>query len=328
MSSVADRPRVYFFVQAYNTAAFIGECLESILNQRGVNDFEVLVIDDASTDTTANEIVRFRDPRLRVVRHERNQGAIATANEGYSCGSAPFLIRVDSDDRLRPDFLFCALPLLEAHADVGMIYGDVALIDDQGNVNASAAIQRSDLPAHGNELLPLLLRNYIPAPTTLVRREALAPLLPIPAHFRFLDWYLTTGIAERWNSIFVDAVLADYRVHGSNMHRAMIKDRSGEATSRQVLDRLFDRPYRAEEKRQWRRRVYASCYLTYAEQYFGLDMNRDARRCYGTAVALQPRVLLDPKIARHFAAVLLGRRLYDSMKDRIGMSARSSSPVQ
>src|SRR5262249_11076832 len=193
MSSAANRPRVDFFVQAFNTPAFIGECLESILNQRGVSDFEVLVIDDASTDGTPQEIARFKDPRLRVVRHERNQGAIATANEGYTYGSAPFVVRVDSDDRLRPEFLQRAVPLLEAHAAAGMVYADVALIDEQGRVGrASGSVDRPNLPAHANELLPLLLNNYIPAPTTLVRREALTPLLPIPMHFRFLDWYLTT----------------------------------------------------------------------------------------------------------------------------------------
>jgi glycosyltransferase involved in cell wall biosynthesis len=329
MSSAANRPRVTFFVQAYNTAAFVGECLESILNQRGVSDFEVLVIDDASTDATAQEIARFKDSRLHVVRHDRNQGAIATANEGYAYGSAPFIVRVDSDDRLRPEFLQRALPLLEAHTDAGMVYGDVALIDEHGHVSkARGAVDRPNLPAHANELLPLLLNNYIPAPTTLVRREALTPLLPIPIHYRFLDWYLTTGIAEQWNSIYVDDVLADYRVHGNNMHQAMTRDRSGEATSRQVLDRLFDRPHRSEEKRRWRRRVYASCYLTYAEKYFGLHMNPDARRCYLMAAAYQPGVLFTWPVARHLAAVLGSRNLYESLKARALTRARSGSPAR
>jgi glycosyltransferase involved in cell wall biosynthesis len=330
MSSAANRVRVNIFVQAYNTAAYVGECLESILGQRGVEDFEVLVIDDASTDATAQELARFRDRRLRVLRHQTNRGAIATANEGYASGSAPFVIRVDSDDRLRPDFLQRTVPLLEAHAGVGMVYSDVAMIDEQGRIGCpGGVVERPRQPAHGNELYPLLLKNYIPAPSTIVRREALVPLLPIPGDFRFLDWYLTTGIAERWNSMFVDEVLADYRVHGENMHRAMIADRSGEATSLKVLDRLFQRPHRREEKRHWRRQVYASCYVTYAEKYFGFGMNRDARRCYRAAAALQPSVLLRPDVARHFAAVVIGRRLYDSVKWRVRPTQpRPSSLVQ
>ncbi|MGH9174074.1 MAG: glycosyltransferase family 2 protein, partial [Vicinamibacterales bacterium] len=76
--------RVSFFIQAYNTEAFVGECIESILDQRGSHDIEVLVIDDASTDGTAREIGRFTDERVRFVQHRTNRGAIATANEGYA----------------------------------------------------------------------------------------------------------------------------------------------------------------------------------------------------------------------------------------------------
>ena len=100
--------QVTFFIQAYNTERLVGECLDSVLGQRGAWDFDVLVIDDASTDGTAREIERFSDPRLRVVRHAKNTGAIATANEGYAASTGEFVVRVDSDDRLRPEFLRAA----------------------------------------------------------------------------------------------------------------------------------------------------------------------------------------------------------------------------
>lgn len=322
MSSPAS-PLVSVFVQAYNTAAYVGECLESILQQRGEVDFDVLVIDDASTDATPDVIARFRDPRLRVIRHDRNQGAIATANEGYTAAAGRFVVRVDSDDRLRPGFLTRTVALLEKHPDAGFVYSDIAMIDASGRITCAAGVvRRGGLPAHGNELLPLLLENYVPAPSTMMRREALSPLLPIPTDFRFLDWYLTTGIAEEWNSVYIDEVLADYRIHGDNMHRAMVLDGRGEATSLRVLDRLFDRPARRAEKGRWRRQVYASCYLTYAEKYFGCGMNRDARRCYRRAAALRPGLLLKPHVARHAAAAMFGRRLYDAFK----LAARPAKP--
>ena len=83
-------------------------------------------------------------------------------------------------------------------------------------------IHRDSRPSAVDEFFPLLMENFIPAPSTMVRREALLPLLPIPSRFRFLDWYLTTGIAQAWECCYVDAVLADYRVHRGNMHRAMV----------------------------------------------------------------------------------------------------------
>jgi glycosyltransferase involved in cell wall biosynthesis len=325
MSSVSSAPRVSFFVQAFNTAAYVGECLESILQQQCPYAFDVLAIDDASTDGTAAEMARFSDPRLRVVRHEQNHGAIATANEGYASTAGEFVVRVDSDDRLRPGFLNKTVPRLIESPDLGLVYTDIAAIDADGALTSPGGlVHRQNRPARGNEFLPLLLENYIPAPSTMVRREALAPLLPIPEDFRFLDWYLTTGITERWNSEYVDEVLADYRIHSDNMHRAMIRDRGGETTSLRVLDALFQRPARQDEKRRWRRRVYASCYLTYAQKYFGCGMNRDAVRCYWRAATTRPATLLKPGVARHFAGALIGRRRYESLKMTIGAAKPSA----
>jgi glycosyltransferase involved in cell wall biosynthesis len=313
-----SRPIVSVFVQAYNTEAFVGECLESVLRQEGPYTFDVLVIDDASTDGTADEIARFRDARLRTVRHAANAGAIATANEGYAATTGAFVVRVDSDDRLRPSFLARTVPVLNADPRLGLVYGDVAMVDQCSRITQDGGlVDRHGLPPRGNEFFPLLLDNYIPAPATIMRREALAPLLPIPLRFRFLDWYLTTGITERWESAFVDDVLADYRVHSANMHRTMIQDRTGEATSREVLDALFANDIRKDEKRRWRARVYASHYLTYAEKYFGCDMNDDARRCYWQAARTRPSVLLAPGPARRFAGVLLGRRAYEAAKGMV-----------
>ena len=307
--------RVGIFVQAYNTEAFVGECLESILTQRGRYDVDVLVIDDASTDGTAREIARFVDPRLRVIRHASNAGTIATANEGYSLLSADAVLRIDSDDRLRPDFLVKTVPQL-SDPEVGFVYTDVATIDGSGRLTCGGGLVRRDgRPACGNEFVPLLMSNFVPAPSTLVRRQALLPLLPIPLEFRFLDWYLTTGVSQRWKSSYVDEVLAEYRVHSGNMHTAMILDRRGEATSVSILQRLFADDHRRDEKRRWRRRVYGSHYLTYADKYFGCGLTGEARRCYMQAMLQSPGLLLEPRVVRRFMASVIGRRFYDAAKD-------------
>src|SRR5262245_34368431 len=116
--SLPSSPRVSFFVQAYNTSDYVEECLDSVLAQRGGYEFDVLVIDDASTDDTAGRLAKYRDSRVRVVRHERNQGAIATANEGYAAAAGEFVVRLDSDDRLRPDFLSKTVPILTARPEL------------------------------------------------------------------------------------------------------------------------------------------------------------------------------------------------------------------
>jgi hypothetical protein len=213
---------------------------------------------------------------------------------------------------------------LQSAPRAGFAYADIAMIDAGGAITAAhGAIDRQGRPALGDELLPLLLDNFVPAPTSLVRREALMPLLPVPSTYRFLDWYLTAGIAERWQTIYVNTIGADYRVHGENMHRAMIRDRRGEQTSLAILDRVFASPVRAEEKRAWRARVYARHYLVYADKYFGLGMVADARRCYLQAVAKQPSLLLKAGVSRHLAGSVMGRRMYDAAKGVVAAGSTS-----
>jgi glycosyltransferase involved in cell wall biosynthesis len=307
--------RVSFFVQAYNTESYVAECIQSILDQRGDYELDILVIDDASTDATAAEVAKLQDARLRFVRNPQNKGAIATANDGYRSVSGDAIVRVDSDDRLRPDFLARTLPRLDEDPARGLVYGDIATVDAHGRITCEGGmVRRGVRPAAGNEFFPLLLENFIPAPATLVRRDALLPLLPIPADFRFLDWYLTTGITERWDSYYVDEVVADYRLHSANMHHAMVLDRTGEATSARILARLFSNGLRVEEKARWRHRAYGRHYLTYADKYFGCGLDSDARRCYLQAIRHLPSLSLNPGVMRRLLGTVVGRRLYESAK--------------
>jgi glycosyltransferase involved in cell wall biosynthesis len=324
MSSPAERVRVSVFVQAYNTARYVGECLESILRQEASCVRDVFVIDDGSTDGTSDEVARFETAGVRLVRHARNLGATATANEGYAAATGEFVIRIDSDDRLRPGCLAAIVPALIENPTAGLAYGDIAIIDDHGHVNAEGVLRRAPGPSTRDEFFALLMENYIPAPTTLVRRAALLPLLPIPSTLSFVDWYITTGIAERWACAYVDAVLADYRVHPTSLHHTMVCDRSGEVSSLQVIDRLYAGDHRADEKRRWRRRVYASHYATYGDKYFGSRMNADARRCYWQAMRCEPWRVFHVGLARRAAATVLGRRAYDALK--APWTARGAAP--
>ena len=284
-------PLVSIFIQVYNTAPYLRRCLESVLSLRGPWEKEILVIDDASSDESDRILAEYRE-KMRVVRHPNNTGANATANEGYAACRGKYLIRLDSDDSFRPNLLEELVPLLETHPEAGLAYGDVALMDEKDRItSASGNVKRGGRPAVGDEFFELCMENFICAPATLVRREALEPLLPIPSEYSFLDWYITTGIAHRWKTAFSGAVVADYRVHGENQHKRMVRDRSGEQISFTVLDSLWADPWRKEKKGEKRREIYGRNYLVCADKYFGSGMWADARRCYLKVLFLQPSLL-------------------------------------
>jgi hypothetical protein len=216
--------------------------------------------------------------------------------------------------------------VLEACPKVGVVYGDIAMIDPEGRrTSAGGNVRRNGRPPQGNELIPLLEENFLPAATTIARRAAWADALPVPEHLGFADWYLTVAMARRWDFHYVDAVLADYRIHGTNMHRSMIRDHSGERTVFYVLDRLFAPPMSEQltaSQRSQRSRIYAANYKSCADRYFGSEMDADAQRCYLEALRHRPQLLLNPGIARRLAATLIGRARYERAKAALRAGSR------
>ena len=307
-------PLVSIFIQVYNTAPYLRRCLESVLSLRGPWEREILVIDDASSDGSDRILAEYTE-KVRVVRHSTNTGANATANEGYSACRGKYLIRLDSDDSFRLNLLEELVPLLEQNPEAGLAYGDVALMDEKDRiVSASDNVKRGGRPAVGDEFFELCMENFICAPATLVRRKALGSLMPIPSGYSFLDWYITTGIAHRWKTAFSSAVVADYRVHGENQHKRMVRDRSGEQISFAVLDSLWSDAWRKKEKEQKRKSVYGLNYLVYADKYFGSKMNQDARRCFLKGFAELPHQLFIKGRWHRLIATLIPRSAYENFK--------------
>jgi glycosyltransferase involved in cell wall biosynthesis len=308
-------PLVSFCVTAYNTEQYIAECLDSILNQQGNYDFEVIIVDDASTDDTEQAVAEYRDSRIRYIRHTSNQGAFVTVNRGFEEARGKFIARIDSDDRYASNFLMSAVPILQQHSEVGLVYGDIAMMNQSGRITSTRGnIQRGDRPIKGNELIPLLIKNYIPAPTILAKREAWADALPVPQGYNFCDWYLSLGIAKKWEFFYLDKVLADYRIHPQNMHRTMIHDKMGERITFQVLDEILNDPELIEKTQAFRVEIYSMHYLTLADKYFGCQIYDDARRCYIWAIRYQPQLLFNRAVMRHLLGTLLGSQIYETSK--------------
>src|SRR5437016_141185 len=166
-------PFISFVVLCYNTERYVGECIRSILSQEGPYEFEIIAVEDCSPDGTRDALRAISDPRLRVIEHQRNTGHIAAINEALVATRGDYVARIDSDDRYRPHFLMETVPKLEQFPDVGMVYGNAAIIDHNG-VQGTAACDRrhGGKDFKGQELIPLLMDNFVCAPTVIARREA------------------------------------------------------------------------------------------------------------------------------------------------------------
>lgn len=328
-------PEVTFVVLCYNLGRFVGECIDSILGQEGTQDFEVVVVDDASSDDSAAVLKRYTDPRVRIVTHVKNQGHIGAVEHALRAARGRYVARVDADDRYKPGYLASVLPVMRARANVGLVYGNIDLIDDAGRVTGRAVDDvHGDEDAEGNELLRLLERNFICAPTVIARREAWLKTLPVPSGLAFHDWYFTVMIAREWDLFHCGAVLADYRVHAGNLHTRIVRDRTEEPSIVRVLDMVFagaDRTTtlgRAVIRR--RRQIYGAHYLTLARKYLWAGMLRDARRCYLRAIVYRPGYLADWSVSRQCVGAIVGQGAYAWMKSFVravkpGRSSRATA---
>ena len=134
MKQLPNNPIISVVVAAYNQEKFIGRCLRSLLQQTlPQNEYEIIVIDDGSTDRTAYALTLFTDTNesiVTVVRHEANRGLPAALNKGIQAARAPYIVRVDADDFVNVNFLNFLYYYLESNAQVDAIACDYLLLDD------------------------------------------------------------------------------------------------------------------------------------------------------------------------------------------------------
>lgn len=115
-------PRVTVLMPTYNVAPFVKEAIKSVLNQT-YSDFELLVIDDCSTDNTIEVVRSIEDPRIRIVQNEKNVGLAENLNRGLSHITTEYVARMDGDDIAEPVWLEREVAILDNHPDIGICSG-------------------------------------------------------------------------------------------------------------------------------------------------------------------------------------------------------------
>ncbi len=126
-------PRVSVILPVYNGAWFLSGAIDSILSQTW-RDFELLIIDDGSTDDTPAILNEYaaRDDRIRVETLPENQGIVAALNRGCALAQGHYLARMDADDVSLPDRLHKQAEVLDRHPEIGVVGASVQWIDEHG----------------------------------------------------------------------------------------------------------------------------------------------------------------------------------------------------
>ena len=124
-------PKVSIVIPAYNHEKYVGEAIQSALDQT-YQDFEIIITDDASTDNTAAEIKKIKDPRIKLTCFEKNQGGSVAANNGIQQSNGQYIAILNSDDVFLPDKLEKQVKFLDEHENIGAVFGYAKIIDEDG----------------------------------------------------------------------------------------------------------------------------------------------------------------------------------------------------
>ena len=205
-------PRVSVIIPTYNCSPMLRQALESV-RQQTVQDLEVIVVDDGSTDQTY-EVIREFGSWVTYLRQE-NQGVAAARNTGIRLSSAPYIAFLDSDDLWLPNKLERQLAFLRSHPQVGLVYGRMWSY----SVN-NPAKRRLD-PQRVSQTFKDLLNgpNTVTTSTVVIRRECFETVgLFNPTLRAAEDHELWLRIVRRFPIGFIDEVLAEYRRHGDSIN--------------------------------------------------------------------------------------------------------------
>jgi glycosyltransferase involved in cell wall biosynthesis len=211
--------RVSVIIPAYNASAYIAEALDSLLRQT-YSDWEGIVIDDGSVDTTRAVVESFMpafEGRLRYI-YQPNRGLPAARNTGIRNASSEFIALLDSDDIWEDIRLDLGVNVMDSDPRVGLVHAKVARINAAGDI-----IEYPPVP-HKRYLSGRIARHlytrlaHILCPTVLFRRECLATVGLFDETMRATeDRDLWFRIAERYPIAYIDHVLARYRISPTSM---------------------------------------------------------------------------------------------------------------
>ena len=227
-------PRVTVLMPVYNAEKYLRPAMDSILGQ-SFEDFEFLIIDDQSADSSLDIIRGYGDTRVKVVS-EVHRGVAGTLNRGLALAQGEYIARMDSDDISLPERLSKQVRYMDEHPEIDVCGSWVEMFNDDGFSRASRyACSDQDIKAE------LIFGNPIAHPSIIIRKNSLERNgLSYPAD-KAEDYALWAKSIDLLHFANLPEVLLRYRV-GSGLTFNDLKDdiiESSIKTRRQLLERIF-----------------------------------------------------------------------------------------
>jgi glycosyltransferase involved in cell wall biosynthesis len=200
-------PLVSVVMTVHNAAAYFQEAMDSILVQ-SLTDFELIVVDDASTDATSAILASVNDPRVVTLRNDRNIGQTRSLVRGLESATGQYIARHDADDRSLPGRFARQVDALEINAKLGAIGSQVRGIDESGRF-----LDTWNLPVESDRIgATLLAGNCLVHGAVMLRASALKSVGGYREKFRYAqDYDLWLRLVDKWPLANLTDVLYQFR---------------------------------------------------------------------------------------------------------------------
>jgi glycosyltransferase involved in cell wall biosynthesis len=267
-------PAVSVIIPTRNRADLLGDAIRSVLHQ-SFEDFELLIVDGDSEDSTRELVASFSDPRIRYL-HVENIGISHSLNSGLEKARGALIARLDSDDEWLPDMLTELTGVLSAHPDAGVAYAKARAMDSmRRNLN-----EHRGLPLwYPNDSFKSMLYGDVTCNIALLARRQ---CLERAGHFDTSlevheDWDLWLRVSRHCEFRFLDRVLARFRRHEENITGQQSRRYQANINKRiHVLDKAYSMPDLPASALEVKPLAYANTHIWMASDWLRSGQPRRA----------------------------------------------------
>ncbi len=208
------KPKVSIIIPAYNAIKYLPETVESVLKQ-SFTDFELLIINDGSSDNTVEWVSSISDSRVRLISQE-NKGLSGARNTGITSSKGEYISFLDADDIWEPTKIEKQVYKLDNDPTVGLVYTWVKYFYED-----IESVRLGDPDAEGNVLKAILEANVVMCGSNaMVRRFCFEEVGKFDENLTSIeDWDMWIRIASKYSFAVVKEALVYYRQHNSNMSK-------------------------------------------------------------------------------------------------------------
>ena len=209
---LTSRPKISVCMAAYNSAPYIEQSIKSILTQT-FTDFELIIVNDGSTDATTQIINSFKDSRIHLIHNDKNEGLVFTRNRLLNASAAELIAVLDSDDIAYPERLEIQYKFMQSHPQISLCGGHANIIDKYGKYTGEQFTQ----PVADNYAFFMLFGSMFINSSTMFRNSVFKQVGGYRDYAPAEDFDLFMRIAAVGQVKNLDHVLVKYRIHRNNI---------------------------------------------------------------------------------------------------------------